>query len=250
MNTPIDISEESGVRYLHFGSDWVQGAMRLRKPDALELEYTREMMAGLLLRPAPWPARVLLIGLGAGSLAKFVHRQLPAARTTVVEIAPEVHGVALQYFRLPDEDERLRVVIGDGVGFVEQDDGQWDLIAVDGFDSNARAGALAGLAFYAACRRRLTADGLLVVNMFGELRGFKTQLQRLRKAFDGRVLALPPCPSGNVVAFATAGEVVEVPAELLHGRATALEAGTGLKLGPSLKRLKKSGLLAEGVLRF
>jgi spermidine synthase len=144
MNTPIDISEESGVRYLHFGSDWVQGAMRLRKPDALELEYTREMMAGLLLRPAPWPARVLLIGLGAGSLAKFVHRQLPDACTTVVEIAPEVHGVARQYFRLPDEDERLRVVIGDGAGFVEQDDSQWDLIAVDGFDSNARAGALAG----------------------------------------------------------------------------------------------------------
>ena len=134
--------------------------------------------------------------------------------------------------------------------FVASDDSQWDLIAVDGFDSNARAGALAGLAFYAACRRRLTADGLLVVNMFGELRGFKTQLQRLNKAFDGRVLALPPCPSGNVVAFATAGEVVEVPAELLQERATALEAGTGLKLGPSLKRLKKSGLLAEGVLRF
>jgi spermidine synthase len=197
MNTPIDISEESGVRYLHFGSDWVQGAMRLRKPDALELEYTREMMAGLLLRPAPWPARVLLIGLGAGSLAKFVHRQLPDACTTVVEIAPEVHGVARQYFRLPDEDERLRVVIGDGAGFVEQDDSQWDLIAVDGFDSNARAGALAGQAFYAACRRRLTADGLLVVNMFGELRGFKTQLQRLNKAFDGRVLALPPAPAAT-----------------------------------------------------
>ncbi len=250
MNTPIDISEESGVRYLHFGSDWVQGAMRLRKPDALELEYTREMMAGLLLRPAPWPARVLLIGLGAGSLVKFVHRYLPAARTTVVEIAPEVHGVARQYFRLPDEDERLRVVIGDGAAFVEQDDSQWDLIAVDGFDRNARAGALASLAFYAACRRRLAADGLLAVNMFGELRGFKTQLQRLNKAFDGRVLALPPCPSGNVVAFAAAGEAGEVGAELLHERAAALEAGTGLKLGPSLKRLNKSGLLAEGVLRF
>lgn len=250
MNMPIDISEESGVRYLHFGSDWVQGAMRLRKPDALELEYTREMMAGLLLRPAPWPARVLLIGLGAGSLAKFVHRHLPDALTTVVEITPEVHAVARQYFRLPDEDERLRVVIGDGADFVVQDDSRWDLIAVDGFDRHARAGALASQAFYEACRQRLSADGLLAVNMFGELRGFKTQLQRLRKAFDGRVLALPPCPSGNVVAFAAAGAAVEVEAELLQARAAALEANTGLKLGASLKRLDKSGLLAEGVLRF
>ncbi|WP_374242479.1 fused MFS/spermidine synthase [Zoogloea sp.] len=250
MNTPIDISEESGVRYLHFGSDWVQGAMRLRKPDALELEYTREMMAGLLLRPAPWPARVLLIGLGAGSLAKFVHRHLPEAHTTVVEITPEVHAVARQYFRLPDEDARLRVVIGDGADFVLQDDSRWDLIAVDGFDRHARAGALASQPFYDACRQHLAADGLLAVNMFGELRGFKTQLQRLRKAFNGRVLALPPCPSGNVVAFAAAGDPVEVGADLLQTRAAALEAATGLKLGPSLRRLDKSGLLAEGVLRF
>ena len=70
MNPPIDISEEAGVRYLHFGSDWIQGAMRIRKPYALELAYTREMMAGLLLRDglaadgAHWPRKVLIIGLG------------------------------------------------------------------------------------------------------------------------------------------------------------------------------------------
>jgi spermidine synthase len=46
----IDISEEAGVRYLHFGSSWVQGAMRIARPWALELDYTREMMLPLLLR--------------------------------------------------------------------------------------------------------------------------------------------------------------------------------------------------------
>ena len=77
MTIPIDISEESGVRYLHFGSEWVQGAMRIRKPHALELTYTREMMAGLLFRGAAWPRRVLLIGLGAGSLAKVTRSVHP-----------------------------------------------------------------------------------------------------------------------------------------------------------------------------
>jgi len=51
----IDISEDDGVRYLHFGSEWIQGAMRIRRPWSLELHYTREMMAGLLLHAAPWP---------------------------------------------------------------------------------------------------------------------------------------------------------------------------------------------------
>ena len=60
----IDVSERAGVRYLHFSSDWVQGAMRIQRPNALELPYTREMMAGLLLREPPWPREALLIGLG------------------------------------------------------------------------------------------------------------------------------------------------------------------------------------------
>ena len=42
---PATISEADGVRYLHLGTDWVQGAMRLRKPHAIELEYVRRMMA-------------------------------------------------------------------------------------------------------------------------------------------------------------------------------------------------------------
>lgn len=246
---PIDISEESGVRYLHFGSDWVQGAMRIRKPDALELSYTREMMAGLLLRPPPWPRRVLLIGLGAGSIAKFIHRHLPDACTTVIEILPEVHAVARQCFKLPDEDARLRVVIGDGAAFVAEDRNQWDLIVVDGFDANARAGALAALPFYAACRARLSQTGVVAVNLFGQLRGFKTQLQRIQKAFDGRVLALPEVESGNVVALALVGDPVAVGQAALRERAAELKAATGLDLAPTLRRLEKNGGLPAGLLQ-
>ena len=66
----VEVSEQSGVRYLHFGSEWVQGAMRISKPNALELAYTRDFMLALLLRPEA--KRFLLIGLGAGSIAKFI----------------------------------------------------------------------------------------------------------------------------------------------------------------------------------
>ena len=71
MATPIDIREEAGVRTLHFGSDWIQGAMRIARPWQLELDYTREMMTSLILRdPAHYPRKVLLIGLGAASRAR------------------------------------------------------------------------------------------------------------------------------------------------------------------------------------
>ena len=108
MPTSIEISEEGGVRYLHFGSRWIQGAMRIARPWALELEYTRDMMLALLLRPAPrWPRNVLLIGLGAASLPKFLYRHRPQAALTVVEIEPAVVTLATQSFRLPDDPRRL-----------------------------------------------------------------------------------------------------------------------------------------------
>ena len=78
--------------------------MRIARPWSLEMAYTREMMAGLLLRPEnQWPRSTLLIGLGAGSLAKFIYRNLPDCRMTVVEINPQVEFIAHQYFKLPDD---------------------------------------------------------------------------------------------------------------------------------------------------
>lgn len=247
MSLPIDISEEDGVRYLHFGSVWVQGAMRIRKPWALELEYTRELMAGLLFRPEPWPQRVLLIGLGAGSLAKFIHHHLPATHTTVVEIAPEVQAVARQFFRLPDEDERLSIVIGDGAALVADSQEQWDLIVVDGFDRHARAGALASQPFYAHCRARLAPQGVMAVNLFGQMRGFKAQLKRIASAFEGRILSFAPCASGNVVALAGAGPGARHSLADLKLRAGELKTRYGLNLLPSLRRLESP---ADGSLEF
>jgi hypothetical protein len=40
---PVTLSEQDGVRFLHFGTEWVQGAMRIRKPDWIELEYAQQM---------------------------------------------------------------------------------------------------------------------------------------------------------------------------------------------------------------
>lgn len=249
MSTPIDISEEAGVRYLHFGSDWVQGAMRIRKPNALELAYTREMMAGLLLRGAEdWPREVLVIGLGAASLAKFLYHHCPQARIKVVEIAPAVVAAARQFFRLPAEDARFSIEIDDGAHYVTQGDARFDLILVDGFDRNARAGALDTLPFYQAARSRLSARGLVSVNLFGRAKGYKASLERVITAFDDRALAFPSCDSGNVVAFGAAGEAIELPVTELRERARALKTSTGLDLLPTVTRLEQAGSLPGGTL--
>ncbi|MEQ1813572.1 MAG: spermidine synthase, partial [Candidatus Nitrotoga sp.] len=139
MAFSIDIREEAGVRSLHFGSEWVQGAMRIARPWNLELDYTREMMASLLLRDSDrFPRKVLLIGLGAASLTKFLYRHYPLAKLTVVEIEPGVVAAARQFFKLPEDPKRLNIVIGDGAEFVAHSRQNYDLVLVDGFDENAR----------------------------------------------------------------------------------------------------------------
>lgn len=251
MSFPIHVSEEAGVRYLHFSSDWIQGAMRIARPWALELDYTREMMACLLLRPeTAWPASVLLIGLGAGSLTKYLYRHRPGARLTVVEIEPRVVAAARQFFKLPDEDERLRVVIGEGAEFVAGGRDRYDLILVDGYDEKARVGALDSLPFYQAARARLSDDGLLVTNLLSRRRDYRESLERLRGAFDGRALALPACDSGNAVAFAAAGGEISLGLGQLKETARSLKAATGLNLLPTLARLESSRHGAGGRLEI
>lgn len=240
----IEFSEEAGVRYLHFGSDWVQGAMRMRKPDALELEYTREMLACLLWRDwAAWPRDVLLIGLGAASLTKFLYHRLPRTRLTIVEIDPRIPPFAQAHFGLPSDPGRIRIEIADGARFVEDTRATYDLILVDGFDHRARVGALDSVAFYRACRARLNPLGVTAANLFGNRRGFVAGLQRICEGFDQAFTALPPGEMGNVIAFGFRGDDPEVTLADLRERARLLHDETGLNLRPLLKRMVAAGML-------
>ena len=111
-SSSLTVSEEDGVRYMHLGGDHIQSAMRLDAPHALELDYTRTMMAFLLFHPRP--SACLMVGLGGGSIPKFMHRRFRAAHMRVLELNPAVVTAARSLFHLPDDDARLRVEVGDG----------------------------------------------------------------------------------------------------------------------------------------
>lgn len=146
--------------------------------------HARDDGRALLRADERWLQSALLVGLGTGSLAKFLYRHRPNCRITAVEINPQVEFIARQYFRLPDDPARLSVVIGDGADYMLAGRRRFDYILVDGFDPDARAGTLDTLPFYLACRARLTEHGLLGVNLLGRIKGFADSVKRLRSAFD------------------------------------------------------------------
>ncbi len=251
MTTPINISEEAGVRYLHFGSPWIQGAMRIARPWNLELEYTREMMASLLLREdSRFPRKVLLIGLGAASLTKFLYRNYPLAHLTVVEIEPDVVAAARQFFKLPEDTKRINLIIGDGVEYVAHNDRKFDLILVDGYDPYGSSGELDSLLFYQWCRARLSDEGIMSVNLLTSNGRLDGSTSRIAEAFDDRVLGFPSCESGNAIALAAEGDPVEISLHDLRERALALKQETGLNLMPSIARLQRAQACLGGILKL
>ncbi len=249
MSFSIDIREAAGVRTLHFGSNWIQGAMRIARPWNLELEYTKEMMASLLLRDdSHFPRKVLLIGLGAASLTKFLYRNLPLAHLTIVEIEPRVVAAARQFFKLPEDDMRIHMVIGDGAEYVLGTNKKFDLILVDGFNDRAHPGELNTLPFYQACRTRLTNEGVMAVNLIGLSRGVLGGFAHITKAFEDRALMFPSCESGNVIAFATAGNKIEISLDDLKDQALVLKERTGLNLLSTISRLEQAQTCTGGIL--
>ncbi|PLZ01497.1 spermidine synthase [Burkholderia sp. WAC0059] len=235
---PVTFSEEGGVRYLHFGTEWVQGAMRLRKPQHIELEYAQQMMAWLLFLATP--ARIVQLGLGAAALTKFAHRFLRPAKVEAVELNPAVVVAARTMFELPPDDARLTVHERDAWDFVNDraNHGTVGALQIDVYDATARGPVLDSVAFYRAVRACLGAAGVATINLFGDHPSFVRNMKRLNEAFEGRVVALPEVHDGNRIAIAFSGPSLDVSWARLETRARLLETKLGLPARSWVKGLR------------
>jgi spermidine synthase len=193
------VYEDERTVSLHFDMSSTQSRMRRADPCALDLDYTRAMMAFLMV--APEPASMLMIGLGGGSLAKYCHKHLVSADITVVEINPHVIAMRDAFF-VPPDGERFRVVRADGAAFVADTPRRYDVAMVDGFNYDGQPEVLCTPAFYRACRRVLAPQGLLVVNLHDEEPGCEALVGRIAHAFGGDLVSMPNESGGNRVVFA------------------------------------------------
>lgn len=237
---PVTFSEEGGVRYLHFGTEWVQGAMRLKKPDVLELEYAQQMMAWLLFLETP--KRIVQLGLGAASLTKFAYRFLPRASVEAVELNPAVVVAARTMFALPPDDARLTIHEADAWDFVNDrtQHGTIGALQIDLYDATARGPVLDTVAFYRSVRACLTEAGVVTINLFGDHPSFVRNMKHLNTAFDGRVIALPEVHDGNRIALAFSGPALSVPFAALEQRAKLVAKTLGLPAGKWVEGLRAS----------
>nr|WP_205244768.1 spermidine synthase [Comamonas sp. Tr-654] len=202
----VSVSDDGDIRYLHLGTPWVQGSMRIRDPFDIDLEYVQRMMGWLLFtEPAEVPRmHAMQLGLGAAAITKFCHKKL-RMKTTAVELNPQVLAVCRSWFKLPPDSSTLQVVLADAAQEIKKPEwqGTVDALAVDLYDHEAAAPVLDSAEFYADCRNLLTEDGVMTVNLFGRSSSFDKSLDQMAQAFGEDALwAFRPTREGNTVVLA------------------------------------------------
>ena len=202
----VNFSDEGPIRHLHLGSEWVQGSMLMDAPTVLVHEYIQRMMAWLLFVDVPTlPKRqAMQLGLGAASLTKYCHKVL-RMKTCAVELNPQVVLACRSLFKLAADNSRLQVILGDAS--VEIQNPKWlgtvDALQVDLYDHEAAAPVLDSEAFYADCRRVLTDDGCMTVNLFGRASSYSRSVDKMAAAFGrGAIWAFKATRAGNTVVLA------------------------------------------------
>ncbi len=221
MGDSVDVSETDGVRSLHLGSVTIQSAMRIRDPFALELAYTRGMMCFLLFSANL--KQVLAIGLGGGSIAKYIHAYCPELVSKIVEINPKIIQVARSQFYLPENDPHLEVIEGDGLQYLADNNDTADVLMIDAFDSNGIPPDFCSQDFFDQCSNTLKSDGILTINLWGSDKKFDVYLQRIEQSFNGMVLILPTGKPGNIAVFGFKREPADLRLASLRERAKILE---------------------------
>lgn len=237
MNEEPRLHQNSQTISLSFETTLIQSCMRLDDPDDLVLDYTRTMMGFLLFNPAP--ASVLMIGLGGGSMLKYLHRHLPEADLTAVEINQGVIDMR-HSFCIPPDSDRLRIVCADGAKFVAKPPRNYDVILVDGFTGAGMPEALCSRSFYQHCRAALTPEGLLVANVQADTAQTVEVNRRLSKAFSGCMISVESDEGGNAIATAGSRPAFERCLAEFDARWAALSASHQETLAVSSSRVQRA----------
>lgn len=233
----VDVSEVEGVRSLHLGSDTIQSSMRLKDPNALELRYSRGMMVFMLFQKQP--RDLIVLGLGGGSIPKYVYHHLLQMKTRVVEINPRIIEVARSHFYTPENDERFEIIEGDAVAFLRDNPATTSMLMMDAFGSSGLPAELCSQDFFDSCFEALTLDGMCAINLWGSDKNYDVYLQRIETSFHGRMLVMPTGRPGNVVVFGFKRAPNDLRWSTLRVRAKALEAEHKIEFLEFVERLRE-----------
>lgn len=231
------VIDDGKSRFLYFNVRLMQSEMSLKAPHDLAIRYTQKMMAFLLFQPRP--KRIVLIGLGGGSLIKFCHRRMPGTHLTAVELDPDVIAFR-DAFLVPPDDERLQILQADGADYIANAEKGIDVLLVDAFDKTGFAPSLANREFFENAFAKLAGNGVLVINLAGEKESYEKLIGEAMLVFDDQVIVISVPDDGNHVLYAFKERYFEPRWRWLHNYAKELRAKFGLDFPAFVQKMERS----------
>lgn len=243
------VVDDGKSRFLYFNVRLMQSEMSLQAPNDLAIRYTQKMMAFLLFQPKP--KRLVLIGLGGGSLIKFCHHRLPGTHLTAVELDPNVIAFR-DTFLVPADGPRLQVLQADGAEYIAEAEKGIDVLLVDAFDKTGFAPSLANREFFENAYAKLSGNGVMVINLAGEKETYAGLIGEAMHVFDDQVIVISVPDDGNHVLYAFKEHWFEPRWRWLHNYAKELRARFGLDFPAFVQKMERStklGLARREALR-
>lgn len=197
----VEVVDCGDERSLYFSGHVLQSSMSRSSPHKLILSYTQYMMATLLFSKPP--KRVLIIGLGGGSLLRFIHHHFPTCVIEAIDFSQHIINLAKGYFQLPATSSII-IHNSDGFKFLAglSAEHSYDLILIDAFDGNGMSPSIYHSEFFRLCQKSLRQNGLISVNLWsGKVERMEAVKKDLADHFNS-IAELPVPQRGNVICLA------------------------------------------------
>lgn len=168
------VTEEGNYRWLRADNIW-HTQMDLRDPQGRGLPYADYVDIAFVFNPEI--RKVLVVGLGGGTVPKRFVRDYSNLVVDAVEIDPAVISIAKRYFYVK-EGPRLRIHEADGRQFLRRSKEKWDLILLDAYYADTVPFFLTTTEFFLIAKAHLTPNGILVNNVVGKVTGPRSKFFR------------------------------------------------------------------------
>jgi spermidine synthase len=221
----VEIGEIDGIRSMYIDTNTIQSSMRVKAPYELMLSYSRGMMAFLLFLEETKES--LLIGLGGGSIPKFIWKNCPQLKQTIVEINPKIIQIARTHFFVPENDERITILEADGLDYLKENANSTQVVLIDAYDGKGIPPDFCSQDFFDDCAGVLRDEGIFAINLWGSDKNFGLYWERIANSFDGKILKLPTGRPGNIIVFALKSDQKSINIKKLIARAKTLEKSLG-----------------------
>lgn len=224
----VEIGEIDGIRSMYIDTNTIQSSMRVKAPYELVLTYSRGMMAFLLFLEEAQES--LMIGLGGGSIPKFIWKNCPQIKQTIVEINPKIIHIARTHFFVPENDERLNILEADGLAYLKEHPASTQVLLMDAYDGKGIPPDFCTQDFFDDCAKVLKNEGVFAINLWGSDKNFGLYLQRIYNSFDGKILKLPTGKPGNIIIFGFKTTQNAMSLNTLNKRAAMLDERLNIQL--------------------